>query len=240
MNNSSQYQLMHEFIAKLLDWFSTSGRKLPWRETRDPYRILVSEIMLQQTNVSIVIPIYQTFLKRFPTIESLAKAEIEEIRSITDQLGYTKRGQYLHDIAKQIVNKYKKFPSNLPELLDLKGIGRYTAGAILSFAFELNDVSAALVDVNVERVLSRLFGLWNEEKNAKFEKQIWKYAEEFILGGNVWRKNQAIMDLGAVICIAKKPYCYICPVKMICRYYHSEVPKMTSLDSFFSFNSTID
>lgn len=236
MSNSSQNLLMRNFIKKLLEWFSRKGRKLPWRETRDPYRILVSEIMLQQTNVTIVIPIYHQFLKRFPTIDCLANAKIEEVRSITDQLGYTRRGQYLHDIAKQIVEKYKEFPSNLNDLLDLKGIGRYTAGAILSFAFELNDSSAALVDVNVERVFSRLFGLWSWKKNAKFEKQIWKFAEMFVYGGNVWSKNQAIMDLGALICITKKPHCYICPVNLFCKYYQTEMPKITPLDTFFSLN----
>ncbi len=234
MENPSFNRLMSEFVEKLLDWFSINGRKLPWRETRDPYRILVSEIMLQQTNVEIVIPIYIEFLKKFPTIEILAKAKIEDVRSITDQLGYKKRGKYLHDIAKQIIHKYKDFPSNLDTLLDLKGIGRYTAGAILSFAFEIDDTSAALVDVNVERVFSRIFGLWQLKKNAKFNKQIWQIAESYVQGGNVWSKNQAIMDLGAIICKAKQPSCYICPVNPFCKYYQSEMPKISPLDSFFS------
>ncbi|UCG02073.1 MAG: A/G-specific adenine glycosylase [Candidatus Heimdallarchaeota archaeon] len=221
------------FSKALVAWFEQNGRDLPWRRTRDPYKILVSEIMLQQTNVDIVIPIYSKFLKRFPTIQTLAKSSIQDVKKITDELGYKRRGEYLHEIAKQIFYEKKgQFPSNLDELLALKGIGRYTAGAILSFAFEK---TAAIVDVNVERVLARIFGLWDWEKNAKFEKEIWKLSEAMIENGkNVWTVNQSILDLGATICIAQKPKCPICPMVEICEYYDRKVPKITPLDSFFS------
>ena len=224
------------FIKVLLEWFTQNGRDLPWRRTRDPYRILVSEIMLQQTNVEIVIPTYKRFLQQFPTIQSLAHSLLKEIKENTDRLGYKRRGEYLHEIAKQIVfERNGQFPSNLDDLLTLKGIGRYTAGAILSFAYEKEDNTAAIVDVNVERVLGRIFGLWAWEKNAIFEKEIWKLSEAIISKGNVWSINQGILDLGAMICTAQKPQCPLCPMNEICEYYESEVPKIAPLDSFFSF-----
>ncbi len=235
MLNESQLNTLHRFIELLLEWFEENRRDLPWRETRDPYHILVSEIMLQQTNVEIVIPIYKEFLKTFPSLEALSRASLQHVRSITDKLGYTRRGEYLFAIAKEIIDEKKgRFPSSLDELLELKGVGRYTAGAILSFAFEKNDKNAAIVDVNVERVLSRIFGFWEEVKNSRFEKKIWLFAEEFISNGDVWNKNQAIMDLGATICIAKQPNCYLCPMNVICQYYRLVVPKIIPLDTFLN------
>ncbi|MFX0123435.1 MAG: A/G-specific adenine glycosylase [Candidatus Hodarchaeota archaeon] len=229
----SQEERLAFLVEALVVWFRHHGRDLPWRRTRDPYKILVSEIMLQQTNVDIVIPIYKKFLQQFPTIQILAHSSIQEVKKITDQLGYKRRGEYLHEIAKQITyERNGQFPSSLDELLTLKGIGRYSAGAILSFAFEK---PAAIVDVNVERVLARIFGLWEWEKNVKFEKEIWKLARAMIADGtNIWTINQSILDLGAMICIAQKPKCPICPMVEICEYYIHEVPKVTPLDSFFS------
>ncbi|MFW9904255.1 MAG: A/G-specific adenine glycosylase [Candidatus Thorarchaeota archaeon] len=232
-NENTRGEQLAYFIGALIEWFRDNGRDLPWRRTRDPYKILVSEIMLQQTNVDIVIPIYEKFLQKFPNIKTLAHSSIQEIKKITDDLGYKRRGEYLHEIAKQITyERNGEFPSSLDELLSLKGIGRYTAGAILSFAFEK---PAAIVDVNVERVLGRIFGLWRWEKNAKFEKEIWKLSETMIVNReNVWTINQGILDLGAMICIARKPKCPLCPMIEICEYYDLEVPKLTPLDSFFS------
>lgn len=222
------------FTKYLLEWFHINGRKFPWRNTRDPYRILVSEIMLQQTNVGIVIPIYERFLRRFPTINDLASASLEHVQEITNQLGYTHRGGYLHNIAKQIVfEKNGEFPDTLEGLMSLRGIGRYTAGAILSFAFEKEDTSSAIVDVNVERVFSRICGFWEKERNSEYNKRVWSVAESFVASGNVWKKNQAIMDLGATLCIAKKPKCYICPMTPICEFFKKVIPKIRSLDSFF-------
>ena len=235
MLNSSSNAKLNIFSQHILDWFHTNGRELPWRNTRDPYHILISEIMLQQTNVGIVIPIYQKFLQRFPTIQHLAYSSIESVQKITDQLGYTRRGIYLHDIAKQIVfERDGIFPDTLEDLLTLKGIGRYTAGAILSFAFEKEDSSSAIVDVNVERVFSRIFGFWDKERNSNYNKLIWSIAEKYAASGSVWKKNQAIMDLGAMLCVAKKPQCYICPMTSICEYYRKVIPKVKPLDSFFT------
>ncbi len=222
------------FIQALTEWFAKEGRDLPWRHTRNPYKILVSEIMLQQTNVDIVIPIYKRFLRKFPTIQILAESPLEEVKRITDQLGYKRRGEYLHDIAKQIVfEKNGVFPSTFDDLLTLKGIGRYTAGAILSFAYEKADKTAAIVDVNVERVLGRIFGLWDFKRNSRYNKKIWVLSEALISSGDVWVINQGILDLGALICVAGKPKCPICPMIAICEYYVVEVPKIVKLDSFF-------
>jgi A/G-specific adenine glycosylase len=226
----------------LIGWFDREGRKLPWRETRDPYRILVSEIMLQQTNVDLVIPIYEKFLNDFPTIEKLANTSLPQITRITDQLGYKRRGEYLHDIAKEIVFERKgKFPSTLEDLLTLKGIGRYTAGAILCFAFERTDRTAAILDVNVERVLGRIFGLYKLNRNSTLEKELWKLAELIIenIYDDVWTINQGILDLGALVCTAQKPKCPLCPMMDICEYYTFEVPKTVSLDNFFQQNSNV-
>ena len=235
MLDPSSIDKLTTFTHYLLDWFNINGRKLPWRETRDPYRILISEIMLQQTNVSIVIPIYKDFLRRFPTIHHLAEVSIESVREITDQLGYTRRGVYLHNIAKQIVSeKNGEFPNTLEDLLSLKGIGRYTAGAILSFAFEKEDSSSAIVDVNVDRVFSRIFGYWDRERDSSYEKLMWSIAEAYVASGNVWKKNQSIMDLGAMLCVATKPKCYICPMTSICEYFRKVIPKIKPLDSFFT------
>lgn len=232
--NDIQSQRLAFFVKALVEWFVQNGRDLPWRRTRDPYKILVSEIMLQQTNVEIVVPIYNKFLQQFPTIQRLAHSPLKEIKEITDQLGYKRRGEYLHEIAKQITfERNGQFPSNLDDLLSLKGIGRYTAGAILSFAFEKEDRTAAIVDVNVERVLGRIFGLWKWEKNVIFEKEIWKLSESIISKGNVWSINQGILDLGAMICTAQKPKCPLCPMTEICMYYETEVPKIAPLDLFF-------
>ncbi len=226
------------FRSYLIDWFNQKGRKLPWRETRDPYKILISEIMLQQTNVDLVIPIYKKFLERFPTVERLSSASLSEVTKITDQLGYKRRGEYLHEIAKEIVFERKgNFPSTLEDLLTLKGIGRYTAGAILSFAFERTDKSAAIVDVNVERVLGRIFGLYNWSRNNALEKELWNLAEKIIeKRTDIWILNQGILDLGAMVCTSQKPKCPICPMKEICEFYISEVPKIISLNTFFQEN----
>jgi A/G-specific adenine glycosylase len=228
------YEEKISFISSsLIEWFKENGRDLPWRHTRDPYKILVSEIMLQQTNVDIVIPIYKAFLKKFPTIKDLSRSQLSEVKKITDKLGYKRRGEYLHEIANHImIEGNGDFPTTYEDLLSLKGIGRYTAGAILSFAYEKQEKTSAIVDVNVERVLSRIFGLYDEKRNAKFESKIWKLSEMLISSGDIWTLNQSILDLGAMICIAQKPKCPLCPMNEICDFYVKEVPKHIPLDTF--------
>ncbi|MFW9778615.1 MAG: A/G-specific adenine glycosylase [Candidatus Heimdallarchaeota archaeon] len=235
-NHSIIEKRIPDIINDLIEWFRLYGRDLPWRHTRDPYQILISEIMLQQTNVDLVIPIYKRFLKKFPTIQSLARSKISRIRAITDQLGYKRRGLYLQQIARQIVSeKGGIIPNTLEGLISLKGIGRYTAGAILSFAYELQDKAAAIVDVNVERIIIRLFALWNREKNAALEKEIWMIAENITVSSkDSWTINQGLLDLGATICVSQKPKCHICPIRTFCEYYIQIIPKLVPLESFFS------
>ncbi|MFW9855617.1 MAG: A/G-specific adenine glycosylase [Candidatus Thorarchaeota archaeon] len=235
-NHSIIEKRIPDIVNDLIEWFRLYGRDLPWRHTRDPYQILISEIMLQQTNVDLVIPIFKRFLKKFPTIQSLARGKISDIRAITDQLGYKRRGLYLQQIARQIVSeKGGIIPATLEGLISLKGIGRYTAGAILSFAYELQDKDAAIVDVNVERIIIRAFALWDREKNAALEKEIWMVAENITVSSkDSWTINQGLLDLGATICVSQKPKCHICPIKASCEYYIQIIPKLVPLESFFS------
>ena len=225
---------LEEFQKNLLTWYQVHQRDLPWRrpENMTPYRILVSEIMLHQTQVQTVIPVYEKFLERFPTIETLAKAPLEEIKAITDGLGYKVRGSWLKEIAEIIVEKNQgKIPQTLDELQKLPGVGRYTAGAIMSFAFQHD---APIVDVNVERVLSRVFGVNKSEFQSptKYQYLMWELAHRVIPLQQGYVFNQAIMDFGALICIAISPRCSVCPMRTICIYYKTH-PQQLSIDQFF-------
>jgi A/G-specific adenine glycosylase len=208
-----------QFRTNLLNWYREQGRKLPWRkEHNDPYKILVSEIFLHQTQVKTVLPVYKRFLERFPTFEALAQADLEGIKIITDSLGYKVRGKWLHNIAKTVMEEYDgRLPDTLDELMNLEGIGRYTAGAILSFAFKKR---APIVDTNVERIIRRVFALEEEPQNAATEKRIWRLTEELLPAEeesqDIFDFNQGIMDLGAMICHAQQPKCPSCPLRRLC------------------------
>ena len=194
------------FTRKLLAWYKRNGRDLPWRSTRNPYAILVSEFMLQQTQVSRVLEYYPRFMKRFPTIEQLANARPKAVMEEWDGLGYYARAKNLHKLARVVTKTYDGRLSDKPdELRDLPGVGRYTAGAIACFAYE-KPVPA--VDTNVRRVLARVFG----------SKEVWGLAERLVPknGQRAWRFNQALMELGALVCTAKKPRCPKCPVRNDC------------------------
>jgi len=195
----------------LLQWFKKNGRDLPWRKTRDPYAIWVSEIMLQQTQVSTVIPYYQKFLKSFPTIHHLAKADLSKVLKVWEGLGYYSRARNLHRASKIIVSRFSgKIPSNPKDLLALPGIGRSTAGAILSFAY---NKEAPILDGNAKRVLSRLFAL-----SGKSERLLWQISESLIPKGPRSNPfNQALMDLGAMVCTPKDPQCSRCPFRNPCK-----------------------
>jgi len=196
------------FTRKLLAWFDRHGRDLPWRRTRDPYRVLVSEFMLQQTQVSRVSEYYPRFLQRFPTVEHLARAKRSAVMEEWDGLGYYARARNLHSLAKTVAGR-GVLPDEPAELIKLPGIGRYTAGAVASFAYEK---SVPAVDTNVARVIRRAFVSGNE-------KRVWAMAGALVPkdGKRAWRFNQAIMELGALICIARKPKCPECPVRTSCR-----------------------
>jgi A/G-specific adenine glycosylase len=197
-----------KFRAILLAWYDAHARDLPWRRTRDPYRIWLSEVMLQQTRVAAVIEHYHEFLRRFPTVEKLAAAREASVLAAWSGLGYYRRARMLHAAAKVVVRELNgKFPTSAKSLLALPGIGRYTAAAIASIAF---DEPIAVVDGNVERVLQRTSG-----RSLTGEK-MWSAAEDLLDRSRPGDFNQAIMELGATVCTPRAPACLMCPVIDLC------------------------
>ncbi|MGA2957465.1 MAG: A/G-specific adenine glycosylase [Thermodesulfobacteriota bacterium] len=202
------------FQRSLLRWYSIHQRDLPWRKNQDPYRILISEFMLQQTRVETVIPYFQRFLKIFPTLDSLAKAPLQKVLKAWAGLGYYARARNLHAAAKTIFQECAgKIPSTRENLLKLPGLGPYTAGAVASLAF--NQPIPAL-DGNVRRVISRVFDEGDNPSPIPSKTKIEKFWEGWIPSGRASDFNQALMDLGAMICIPSKPRCSECPVKNFC------------------------
>lgn len=200
------------FQNRLLEWYGEFGRDLPWRRTSDPYKILVSEVMLQQTQVDRVIPKFHEFLGKYPTIQDLAGAHPDEVKRTWYPLGYNIRPYRLHGIACEAVERYGGIiPNTAEELLSLKGIGRYTAGAIRSFAFNQD---APILDTNVMRVLHRIFIGKGDPKKQK--PSLWLLSEALIPKGKGYDFNQALMDFGATVCTARKPLCLFCPMRSLC------------------------
>jgi len=206
------------FRRRLLAWYREHGRDLPWRETRDPYHILVSEIMLQQTQVDRVLPKYHEWLDRYPSLEALAAAPEEDVVKTWYPLGYNIRPRRLQAIARESVAKYNgDLPGDEETLRSFKGIGAYTAGAVMSFAFGKR---AAILDTNVARVLHRLFvGKGNHRKKGPTEKRLWEISRAVLPHRHVFDFNQALMDFGATVCNARKPQCLMCPMTAKCRSY---------------------
>jgi A/G-specific adenine glycosylase len=204
------------FRRKLHAWFRTHSRTLPWRETRDPYRVLVSELMLQQTQVSRVIDYYHRFLDKFPDLPTLASSRPARVMEAWEGLGYYARARNLHALAKQVTSADGRIPSDPLALRALPGIGAYTAGAVASFAYEKR---AALVDTNVARVLNRVFAPTIKPKTGAGAKALWSIAERLLprTGAQTWTHNQALMELGALVCSARSPKCGACPVRAVCR-----------------------
>jgi A/G-specific adenine glycosylase len=202
------------FRVRLLAWYRRNGRDLPWRHTDDPYHILVSEIMLQQTQVDRVRPKYEEWLARFPTLEALAAAPEDDVTRAWYPLGYNIRPRRLHSIAREAVTRYGgRLPDDEATLLSFKGVGAYTAGAVLSFAFGRR---AAILDTNVARVLSRVF-LGAGDHKASQPRHLWALSRAVLPHRHVFDFNQALMDLGATVCTARKPRCPGCPLKRQCR-----------------------
>jgi A/G-specific adenine glycosylase len=204
------------FSRALRAWYSRHARSLPWRETRDPYRVLVSETMLQQTQVSRVVDYYARFLRRFPTLEHLALAPARQVREAWDGLGYYARARNLHSLARIVVRDSSgELPSDPDALRRLPGVGAYTAGAVASFAFGQR---AALVDTNVARVLRRAFAPRADFKASRGRDRLWSIAESLLprTGPGAWTHNQALMELGALICTARVAHCPRCPVRAQC------------------------
>jgi len=206
------------FRRALLTWYGVYGRDLPWRRTSDPYHILVSEIMLQQTQVDRVLPKYHEWLDKYPSLDALASAPETDVADAWRPLGYNIRPRRLHAIAREAVARYGgRLPSDADTLLSFKGIGAYTAGAIRSFAFGQR---AAILDTNVARVLLRVFVGRGDPKVHATRKHLWAVSEALVPRGRVFDFNQALMDLGAMVCVARKPKCPICPMKKLCRARH--------------------
>jgi A/G-specific adenine glycosylase len=205
------------FRRRLLEWYRRNGRDLPWRRTRDPYHILVSEIMLQQTQVDRVLPKYEEWLAKYPTLEALAVAPADAVAETWRPLGYNVRPRRLHEIAKESVARYGgELPSDQDTLLSFKGIGEYTAGAVLSFAFGQR---AAILDTNVARVLFRVFVGRGNPKAHAMRRQLWTLSRQLLPVRHVFDFNQALMDFGATVCTARKPQCLLCPMRAHCAAY---------------------
>jgi A/G-specific adenine glycosylase len=205
------------FRRRLLAWYRRHGRELPWRSTSDPYHILVSEIMLQQTQVDRVLPKYAEWLHKYPSLEALAAAPEEEVTGTWYPLGYNIRPKRLQTIAREAVARYGgQLPADEATLLSFKGIGAYTAGAIRSFAFRER---AAILDTNVARVLFRMFVAKGDPKGHATRRHLWRVSESLVPVRDVFDFNQALMDFGAMVCVARKPRCLVCPMTRDCRAY---------------------
>ena len=205
------------FAARLIRWFEENARDLPWRRTRDPYKILVSEVMLQQTQVDRVKEYYGRFLRRYPTVEHLAEAPRAGVMEEWAGLGYYNRARNLHKAARQIVRRHGgRFPRSVEAARALPGVGGYTAGAVLSFAF---NEPAPVLDTNVRRVLARAFLGRPPRKDAAEDRRLARLNLALIPDGKVWEFNQAAMELGAVVCTARNPRCPSCVARDLCRFY---------------------
>ena len=198
----------------LLAWFGRHQRPLPWRRDRDPYRIWVSEVMLQQTQVATVVPYFERFLAAFPTLAELAAADEQDVFRLWEGLGYYRRARNLHRAARQVRDGYGgRFPDDLESVRALPGIGRYTAGAILSQAF---DRRLPILEANSRRVLCRLFGVRADPRRGPAQGWLWQAAEAILPKRNVGEFNQALMELGALVCMPAAPRCSACPVAAVC------------------------
>jgi A/G-specific adenine glycosylase len=208
-------QQARKFRSALSHWYHKNSRDLPWRRTRDPYAVLVSEFMLQQTQVVTVVPYYKNWLRRFPTFTTLAAASERDVLRAWEGLGYYARARNLRAAARLIMNQYRgRFPRTIDKMQELPGVGKYTAHAIATFAF---GQSAPIVEANTSRVLSRIFDLRKPVGAADGRKALWNYAATLVPKKSAARHNSALLDLGALICLPRAPKCQICPVKDFCR-----------------------
>lgn len=205
---------------RLIHWFKKNQRDLPWRKTYEPYHVWISEIMLQQTQVTTVLPYFRRWIKKFPTIASVAKAKEDAILKLWEGLGYYSRARNLQKAARRIVDQYKGlFPKNYDDILALPGVGRYTAGAIASIAF---DQKKPIVDGNVIRALARLRGFRQNVRDAKNVKKFWEWSESLLPETDLRYFNQGLMELGALVCTPKNPKCDQCPLKNNCHAFEKQ------------------
>ena len=208
------------FRRSLFRWFRRHGRDLPWRRTREPYPILVSEFMLQQTQVATVIPYYNRWLCRFPDFASLARASENDVLHAWQGFGYYARARNLHATVRTVADQYRgQFPQTIEQMRQLPGIGKYTAHAVASFAF---NQSVPIVEANTARVLTRLFDFRDSIDSAPGRRTLWQYGATLVPKFNARIYNSALIDLGALICVPQEPKCGICPVKKFCRAKNPE------------------
>lgn len=211
--------MISDFSNLLINWYLQNFRDLPWRKTKDPYKIWLSEIILQQTRVAQGLPYYEKFVSAFPTVFDLANAEEQEVLKLWQGLGYYSRARNLHYSAKLVLERYNGvFPNTYKELLKLKGVGVYTASAVASFS---NDEAVAVVDGNVYRVLSRIFGIFTPINSSEAEKEFKKLAYSLLDLQNPAQHNQAIMEFGALCCVPIKPNCLFCPFQSNCYSFNN-------------------
>ncbi|MBI1800395.1 MAG: A/G-specific adenine glycosylase [Chloroflexi bacterium] len=200
-----------------LRWYKQHRRDLPWRRTSDPYHIWVAETMLQQTQVETVIPYYERFLARWPTVEALAGAKLDDVLKMWEGLGYYARARNLHRGARGVVKEFGgQLPNEATALLQISGIGRYTAGAVASIAFGRDEPA---VDGNIRRVLCRLFAVEEDPRTPAAQERLWRLAAAVLPAGRAGDFNQALMDLGSGICVARKPRCLLCPLQDDCQAF---------------------
>ncbi|MCH8547921.1 MAG: A/G-specific adenine glycosylase [Balneolaceae bacterium] len=207
------------FANDLLNWYRNVKRDLPWRDTNDPYRIWISEVMSQQTRIDTVIPYYNRFTEAFPTVYDLASAERQQVLKLWEGLGYYSRARNLQDAAKTVVEEYDgKVPSDYDEIIKLKGVGPYTAAAVLSIAF---NKPHAVMDGNVMRVITRFYGIESDIRSTHTKKEIQQLADNLIPESNPGDFNQGLMELGATVCTPSSPACSDCPLQLECTVAHS-------------------
>lgn len=215
--DTSTVEKQRKFQRDLVRWYKLAGRTLPWRQTHDPYAIVVSEVMLQQTQVSRGLPKFIAWMKQFPTLETLAQAPLAEVLAAWQGLGYNRRAKYLWLLAQKVVKEYNgQFPKTKEEVLELPGVGPHTAGAIMSFAFGATE---PIYDTNALRVVGRVFKGYLKLPSLDQKQWATLMQETVPTQKNIYAFNQALMDLGALVCTAKKPTCSACPLSSICSSY---------------------
>jgi len=207
---------------RLLPWFTAHKRSMPWRSNRTPYRVWISELMLQQTRVDQATPYFHRFMKRFPSLRSLATASQDDVLKMWEGLGYYSRARNLHKAAQIIMNEHKgRFPSSSEQILALPGVGGYTAAAIGSLAFNLD---LAVLDGNVIRVLTRLFAYARDTRSTTAKKELQRLTDDLLVQGRAGDYNEAMMELGATVCMPRNPQCTVCPLSVVCLGYKSGRP----------------
>lgn len=217
------------FSANLIDWFEKEQRSLPWRKNKDPYKVWVSEIMLQQTKVDTVIPYFNRFIEKFPTVDALAAADQQDVLKAWEGLGYYSRARNLQNAVREVVSEYgSKVPDDVDELGSLKGVGPYTKGAILSIAY---DKPEPAVDGNVMRVMSRVLNIHDDIAKQRTRKIFEEAVREIIPEKNPSAFNQGLMELGALICTPKSPSCMLCPVQEHCAAFHEGIQEQLPVKS---------